>query len=123
MQSEPTAVFDRSPLLDPPSEVFLDPTQHGNDSHGEHRVSGLRYQEPGDSSGGFDSSAVGQHSPLKTTEPAPLVDSVSQYENAIAHSARKEEEVKFRVKPSPIYLGVSLDAFPNGMSPHPPRPE
>ncbi|PYI11834.1 hypothetical protein BO78DRAFT_358593 [Aspergillus sclerotiicarbonarius CBS 121057] len=118
MQSEPTAVFDRSPLLDPPSEVFLDPTQHGNDSHGEHRVSGLRYQEPADSSGGFDSSAVGQPSPLKATEPALLIDPVSQYENAIAQSARKEEEVKFRVKPSPIYLGVSLDAFPNEVLTH-----
>lgn len=116
MQSEPTAVFDRSLSVDPSLDVPFNSTQHGNDSHGEHPVSGLRHQKSGDSSVGHDSCDGGQQSPLKEADPAPFNDTVSQYEHTVAPLIQKEEGVKSRKKQPSIYSGLSLEAFPNGMS-------
>ncbi|PYH89117.1 hypothetical protein BO71DRAFT_488211 [Aspergillus ellipticus CBS 707.79] len=124
MQSEPTAVFDRSPPVDPSPEEFLETNQNGHDSHGEHRVSGpeRQHHEPGDSGLGRGSSAAGEQSPLDDlppTEPALWIDPVTQYENEneITQSSRWPEASP-RVAPGAIYTGVSLEAFPNEVLTH-----
>ncbi|OJI91146.1 hypothetical protein ASPTUDRAFT_38052 [Aspergillus tubingensis CBS 134.48] len=118
MQSEPTAVFDRSLSVDPSLDVPFNSTQHGNDSHGEHPVSGLRHQKSGDSSVDHDSCDGGQQSPLKEADPAPFNDTVSQYEHTVAPLIQKEEGVKSRKKQSSSYSGLSLEAFPNEVLTH-----
>lgn len=122
MQSEPTAVFDRSLSVDPSLEVPFNPTQHGNDSHGEHPVSGLRQQKSGDSSVGHDSYEGGQQAPLKETDIAPFNDTVNQYEDSVTPLIQQEERVKSRKKQPSSYSGLSLETFPNGMSSHYPEP-
>ncbi|PWY66456.1 F-box and WD domain protein [Aspergillus heteromorphus CBS 117.55] len=120
MQSEPTAVFDRSPSVDPSSEAFLEITQHGHDLHGEHRVSGPPPHEPEHSGLRRDSPEAGEQPPLDeptATEPAQWIDPVSQYENEIAKSSWRPKASP-RVAQPAIYTGVSLEAFPNEVLTH-----
>ncbi|PYI29816.1 F-box and WD domain protein [Aspergillus indologenus CBS 114.80] len=123
MQSEPSTVFDRSPPVKPFSEEPLDPTQHGHDSHGEQRVSGVRDGEPGDCSLSRDSS--GAQPPLngRTATPPPLpssIDPVSQYELAAAAQFSKSPADRgLKVTPpASTYSGFSLESFPNEVLTH-----
>lgn len=119
MQSEPAAVSERtSPTDSPPRESFRN-TQHGHVLDGDYQVSGPSL-EARDFEGVSDSLRLSPLNQAKTDDPvpaSPVLDRVSQYENAMAQSPYRQTDLSFRVTPSSTQSHLSLDAFPNGMSP------
>ena len=116
MQSEPTAVFGHTPLVDPSHEDSYNYTQHGHDSCGDLSDSHLRVEDRG-SDPGSGSSEDGDSSSLNAgVSSFASVDRVSQYEQAMAQSPRRQRDLEFRVMPSSAPSRLSLEAFPNGRS-------
>ncbi|GMF77006.1 unnamed protein product [Aspergillus oryzae] len=115
MQSEPAAVSERtSPTDSPPRESFRN-TQHGHVLNGDYQVSGPSL-EARDFEGVSDSLRLSPLNQAKTDDPvpaSPVLDRVSQYENAMAQSPYRQTDLSFRVTPSSTRSHLSLDAFPN----------
>ncbi|EAU34092.1 conserved hypothetical protein [Aspergillus terreus NIH2624] len=118
MQSEPTAVFGHTPLVDPSHEDSYNYTQHGHDSCGGLSDSHLRVEDRG-SDAGSGSSEDGDSSSLNAgVSSFASVDRVSQYEQAMAQSPRRQRDLEFRVMPSSAPSRLSLEAFPNEVLTH-----
>ena len=119
MQSEPAAVSERTSPTDSPPREFFHNTQHGHVLDGDHQVSGPPY-EARDVEVVSDSPRLlplNQAKSDHSTPASPVRDRVSQYENAMAQSPWRQTDLSFRVTPSSTQSHLSLDAFPNGMSP------
>ncbi|KAL4891510.1 hypothetical protein BDV59DRAFT_181925 [Aspergillus ambiguus] len=118
MQSEPTAVFGHTPLVDSFYEESYDLTQHGHDSCGDLSDSRLRVDARG-ADADSASSEDGESSSLNDGKlPFTSVDRVSQYEHAMAQSPRRQRDLEFRVTPSSTPSRLSLEAFPNEVLTH-----
>lgn len=115
MQPEPAAVFDRT-QPDPSSDESHSNTQHGHDLSVDPPRSGL-HRETGGPETVHDPAQGGDQSPLNPVTPGlstPPGDRVSQYENAMGQSSRKQSDFDFQVLPSSAHSDLSLDVFPNG---------
>lgn len=130
MQSEPTAVSQQHTSLDSSPAVPLDAIQHGHDLRDQLDSGQLPPGHAGDRSRSVDvadaSSLVysgeDEGSPLRrlssnwSAQLSPAVDRVSQYENALTPSPRKQSEIGFKVVASPNKPRLSIEDFPNGTS-------
>ncbi|KAE8393332.1 hypothetical protein BDV23DRAFT_180669 [Aspergillus alliaceus] len=123
MQSEPTAVSEQTPPTESSPRESFNRTQHGHVLYGDHQVSGLMGQAR-DLEGVSDSPKSDYPSPMNSvrTGPSaptsPVLDRVSQYENAMAQSPQRHTELSFRVTPSSTKSRLSFDAFPNEVLTH-----
>ncbi|KAL3455843.1 hypothetical protein BJX64DRAFT_271643 [Aspergillus heterothallicus] len=116
MQSVPSDVLNRPHTVEPSSEDPFHTTQHGHALYGASQVSGRRFQDARDS---VDSdSSVGEPSFLKHSESSPAVDQVSQYEDTIFGTSRRQSDFGFIVTPSSKESSLSLDTFPNEVLTH-----
>ncbi|KAL2009388.1 hypothetical protein VTN00DRAFT_7582 [Thermoascus crustaceus] len=131
MQSESTAVSQHTPL-DPSPAVPLDAFQHGLDLR-DQRVSGqlppgvagdhCHPVDVADASSHF-SSAEDEGSPLRrlssnwSAQPSSSADRISQYENALITSPRRQSDFGFKVVASPNKPRLSVEEFPNEVLTH-----
>lgn len=117
MQSEPTAVSQRSSAAKPSSEEPLKSTQHGNDFCGDDRqVCGSLRPE----SVGPGAAQDGGGSPLNEAAPSAPVnrDTEFGYVNHMGSSLASSPEVEsgFGLVTSSGRNAVSFEDFPNGTS-------
>ncbi|PLB44409.1 F-box and WD domain protein [Aspergillus steynii IBT 23096] len=119
MQPEPSAVFDRT-QPDPSSNESHSNTQHGHDLYVDSPGSGL-LRETGGPETVHASPQGGDQSPLNPVIPGlstPPGDRVSQYENAMGQSSKKQGDFEFQMVPSSAHSDLSLDIFPNEVLTH-----
>ncbi|KAI9035488.1 F-box and WD domain protein [Aspergillus affinis] len=119
MQPEPAAVFDRTQPDPSPNESHSN-TQHGHDLCVDHSRSGL-HRESGGPETVHESTTGGDQSPLNPVPSGlstPPGDRVSQYENAMGQSSRRQDDLGSQMVPSSDHSDLSLDVFPNEVLTH-----
>ncbi|KAA8651277.1 hypothetical protein EYZ11_009182 [Aspergillus tanneri] len=113
MQPEPAAVFERTPPTEPSLDDSHHSTQHGHDCYVDSGVSDFQHEV------GVSETAPDLLPLNDLPDPfTPLVDRVTQYENEMARTSRRQGKVEFKVVPSPTQSSLSLEIFPNEVLTH-----